>query len=175
MHPLASSWFCISCSTSSSFIFSPAIQKPGQPLFVATRTSHKFSSQWKCSAHPGLPERAWAQLPWPCHSLPCQTPWDPPQNPHTFHSPWPCRCVGVWAETAQNQAFWPACLGEMMKEPGSPQRKSRLSIMSSPHDPANVGECSCSPPSALGFPRTCMISDWVGFWPKALIRSPHWP
>lgn len=61
------------------------------------------------------------------------------------------------------------------KRQGSPQRKSRLSIMSSPHNPGNVGERARSPPSALGFPRTCMISDWVGFWPKALIRSPHWP
>jgi hypothetical protein len=29
-------------------------------------------------------------------------------------------------------------------------------------------------PSLLGFPRTLSTSALVGFWPRALITSPHW-
>lgn len=186
MHPLVSSWFCISCSTSSSLIFSPLVKSKSQTnqggkcqeRFPASSLKHLLVVCECYSTHPVLPEHAWVLPPWLCHCPPCRTPSDPPQSPHTFHGLWPCRCVGARGGTAQSPASLSACLQKynhifIYCIYGFEQGWVYRWIWMSHYCGCCIVSLMCLP-SALGFPRTYMISAFVGFWPKALTRSPHW-
>lgn len=178
MQPLASSWFCISCSTSSSLSFSPVIQKEDNRQTVRSAVNwqlHTVRLPWdrwltqRCQdvSELGTHDRAVPLLV---------------KNPQALHKVLKRAAVLCLA----NVLVYGQKLVKVQHLGLHVCRKSErvMALNQIQHglservllwmDSCSGNQCACSPPSAFGFPRTCIISAWVGFWPKALIRSPHW-
>ena len=197
MHPFGSSWFCISCSTSSSLIFSPESQETNP-------------AQWEFSLTAALKRKhlCAVRLTQCCQNVPELSSHDGAvpllvKDPQTLHKVLITSTVlgpadvlvdgeelvkvkhlGLHLCGNENNEkcwFWP----KSKITPAGVWIYLNLSLYSTHiwHGARTLTPIQGNPsvswgaryqPSGFGFPRTYMISAFVGFWPKALTRSPHW-